>query len=189
MRNYTDSDSPSVRSTNYKELQIEKVGGPEERSKKSKLRIKTRFPAAEDDFYPAEKTQEQLIGDTVRRVEDRRRKRTPAAVSEVTLTENTITVNGRSMKQIYVHFTTQDTNNFDRARIWVKGYGTEDVLGQTTNSEEHYPFELIKTVEKSPAVLLLELSGDTILIAVEAVNDDGIASGKTTMPTVTTKLT
>ena len=130
-----------------------------------------------------------LADSIVNRVNKQRRNRIPEPLADLRVTVEPASINGRTYARTSIDFIQNNDPNFAGARVWVKGYGTDNVLGDedpdaTTNREESLAYELKALITRSPSTVLFEASSEEIVIGVEAVNLEGVGSGLDSMPTI-----
>lgn len=138
-----------------------------------------------NNFYDL-RGEEDAVQRAVNRAESRRRNMRPDAFDTLEVTKQTVVVNGRDKIRLTVWFTSPSGSNLGGAFVWVKGYGTGNILGGTTedqNKIDTLAFQQYARVNQSPCFLDFEVSGEKVILGVEAINPDGLGSGLDTMPT------
>lgn len=164
--------------TDRQQTKIE--GGPSEQSTERRLQV-VNTPADPSNFYP-KRTDEQMLSEALRRVDISRSRKIPAAVSNIDVDIERAVFAGRSFARLHISFTQPNDPNFAGARIWIKGYGTGNVLGDpdvTLAQAETLPFNVHATVSKSPATILLENTQEEIIVGVESFNSELVGAGTT----------
>jgi len=114
--------------------------------------------------------------------------RLPANVSDLKVTIESTSINGRAFSRQHVWFVAQE--NFDSVKVYVKGYGTGDVLGEDDAFQKTgtLPFILVAEGTKAPITFLLEATTEQVVIGVQAVNSDGIGVDINNIPSITVEL-
>lgn len=107
---------------------------------------------------------------------------TPAHVIKVRCEVSSVTVGGVAKSQQDVRFATVD-RNFAGAKIWLKGYNRG-----TSALSAKLPWDMVADVHESPSSFLLDPTTETVIIGVQAYNNNGQVAPFDTMPTVTKDL-
>lgn len=136
----------------------------------------------EEGFYP-DPSAENLVLDANRKNELKARQQLPVPVVLESIELTSLSLAGLNFLSVQIWFSDESDPIFAGARIWLKGYGTNNLLGTDTDSEEVLPFQLMTVVDRSPATLLLFPTDEEVVLGVESVNIDGQGSGIDKMPT------
>lgn len=107
---------------------------------------------------------------------------TPLHVVGLRCEVSSVTVGGVPKSQQDVRFTAKD-QNFAGAKIWLKGYNRG-----TSALSAKLPWDMVADVHESPSSFLLDPTTETVIIGVQAYNNNGQVAPFDTMPTVTKDL-
>lgn len=165
--------------------QLEITSGPEQQNREEKVRIKRNFPDL-GEFYDSP-VDSKILDEIRRKNLIERTQKLPKQLENLTVLAEDVTINSRGYNRITVSFTEVSDPNFAGANVWLKGYGTGNLLGTPGASvarQETLPYVLWGKVERSPFTAILEKSAEEVIIGVEAYNEDGISVGIKGMPTI-----
>jgi hypothetical protein len=166
-------------------------GGSEHRTNKQKVRRRSLFPENTQNFYPDQLAREELTKEIISRVDRQKANRRPKTLTDLTIRQNLLTINGRNYVQLDIDFVQNNDPNFFAARVWIKGYLTGNSLAETDTTigiEETLPYTLLSQIQKAPSSITVEKSDEEVIVGVEAINEEGIGSGLASMPTITITL-
>lgn len=166
-------------------------GGPEHLTTKKILRERGKFPTDAKDFYPKKIEREENIKAVLDRIERLRKNRLPKPLRDLEITQELKTINGRNFAKVNISFWQDNDPNFRGARVWMKGYLTDNALADPDlplGAEETIPFELKGQIQKSPSSMVFELTNEEVIFGIEAINEAGEGSGLSSMPTQTLTL-
>lgn len=182
---------------NKEDVEIVRTGGSEDRSSDVRFKTKKQFPTDYTDFYP-KKTDKEVIDKAMRLVEQKRRVKIPKQVQNVEVLVELVTVAGRAMTRLVTTFQQDNDPNFFGAYLWLKGYQTDNALADydenanndpnTLGATDTIPFQRQATLTRSPSTIYLENTAETIIVGVEAFNQEGIGAGIFDMPFQTVDL-
>lgn len=131
---------------------------------------------------------EDIIDEIAKRNNTEKTSKKPQHVSNVEVTVSTYTLDARDFSRQVVQFSQPSDPNFNRVRVWMKGYQTDNELGTVGSSDNSLPFQLFAESETSPVVFITEATTEEVVIGVQAINEDGIGADLATMPTISTTL-
>ena len=124
---------------------------------------------------------ENISADIFRQIENKKKLEIPASVVNLSVIVTVISVNGRTMNELEVRWNRAEDPNYDHAIVWIKGYETNNELG--TSKRNDPPYRKVTEVEDSPLTFRLEATGETVILAVQAVNQNGVGVRLKDLPT------
>lgn len=166
--------------------QMTSEGGPEQSTIKKRLRENGMFPSDTKNFYPDKIVNEDSIRRVMKRIEQSNKSKVPHPLMDLQVVPELKTINGRDFIRLSIQFIQDNDPNFHAARVWIKGYLTDNALADPTlplGAEETIPYESRAQIQRSPSSIVLEKTDEEVIIGVEAVNSDGVGSGLDSMPT------
>lgn len=112
----------------------------------------------------------------------------PKAVTGLRGAITVVTVNGRTMNRLSVRWVAASDSNYDGARVWLRGYQTDNELG-IYGAKAAVPWVLLAEVQDSPYTTNLEATGEEVMVTVQALNKNRRGADLKTLPTKTFILT
>jgi hypothetical protein len=182
-QNSSESES-TTQSPNQTSTSIEVHGGPKQRTSNEKLRAKRKFPDFGDFWPPTEPV--DVIAEVETKVAKRKLLTIPKQLTNLKVTVESTSLNGRTFSRQNVTFIQDSDPNFDHVKLYVKGYATDNVLGDTgtdIGKTETLPFVEVANALKSPVTFVLEATTEQVVIGVQAINSDGVGTDIKEMPT------